>query len=37
MKQILYDMGKKKYFFLIIYYQFLTNTFVREEVGRGGS
>ena len=36
MKQILYDMGKKKYFFLIIYYQFLTNTFVREEVGRGG-
>ena len=35
MKQILYDMGKKNIIFLITYSQFLTNTFVRDEVGRG--
>ena len=35
MKQILYDMGKKNIIFLITYSQFLTTTFVRDEVGRG--
>ena len=36
MKQILYDMGKKKYFFKIIYSQFLKGNARRVAEGVGG-